>query len=90
MKISNAATANIPIVYSGGDQKRILRLSELSSNVEFIITDSNEVKLDLLDKLYLTLRIRFLKYEQPEIKIYSRNLLSRTPHTKDNTHEIDL
>ena len=91
MKISNAATANVPIVYSGGDQKRILRLSELSSNVEFIITDSNEVKLDLLDKLYLTLRIRFLKFEQNEIKIYSRSILGNrsSPPQTTNPEEIE-
>ena len=72
MKISNATSANIPIVYAGGDQKRIMKMTELSNNLEFQITDANEVRLDILDKLYITLRIRFLKFEATNITIYTR------------------
>ena len=86
MKISNATSANIPIVYAGGDQKRVMRVSELSNNLEFQITDSNLVALDLLDKLYITLRIRFLKFEATNITIHTRTW-ERSPIEQANKED---
>ena len=49
-----------------------MKMTELSNNLEFRITDANEVRLDILDKLYITLRIRFLKFEATNITIHTR------------------
>ena len=72
MKISNDTSTNIPIVYAGGDQKRIMKMTELSNNIEFQVTNANELRPDILDKLYITLRVRFLKFEAPNIRIHTR------------------
>jgi hypothetical protein len=58
MKINNSIRSDLPVVYSGGDEKRIMYAIELDGVIEFTITDANLVPLDLLDELYITLRIR--------------------------------
>ena len=76
MKINNSIAANIPVVYSGGDQKRIFGTSEIGSTVEFVICDANLVKLDLLDRLYLTMRVKFMKTQPLLLNVFTREIVN--------------
>jgi hypothetical protein len=61
MKMNNSFSATIPVVYSGGDQKRYMSAGNLTGTIEFTITDANLVPLDLLDVLRVTLRVNYMK-----------------------------
>jgi hypothetical protein len=67
MKINNASRSDILVVYSGGDEKRIMNVMELAGSIEFQITDSNLVPLDLLDELFITFRLRTLPHLRRQV-----------------------
>jgi hypothetical protein len=86
MKINNSIRSDIPVVYAGGDEKRTMNAIELSGIIDFTITDSNLIPLDLLDEMYITLRIRPLPYtSQPISSSILRAIDSGSKEGKDET-----
>ena len=63
-----------------------MKMAELSNNLELQITDANEVPLDILDKLYITFRIRFLMFEATNTTIHTRTW-DRSPIEQANKED---